>query len=49
MGYTPAEVDAMSYWQFLACSDGYALAHGGKERTDPPSDEEFLAWADTRR
>lgn len=49
MGYSPQQVDAMSYWQFIACSDGYAKVHGTKEHVDPPSDDEFLAWADEVR
>lgn len=31
MGFTPREVDAMSAWEFAACADGYAEAHGGKK------------------
>lgn len=45
MGFTPQQVDAMSLWQFTACADGYAAAHGTKESVQPPTDEEFLAWA----
>lgn len=28
MGFTPAEVDAMSAWEFAACAAGYTRAHG---------------------
>ncbi|MGR3376060.1 hypothetical protein [Salipiger abyssi] len=31
MGFTPAQVDRMGMWEFLACLDGYAGAHGGKK------------------
>jgi len=31
MGFTPAEVDAMSVWEFRACIAGYAEAHGTKK------------------
>lgn len=27
MGFTPAEVGAMSLWQFMACADGWAKAN----------------------
>lgn len=32
MGFTPAQVDAMTIWEFLACSDGYAESHGAKKK-----------------
>lgn len=28
MGFTPAQVDQMSWWQFLAVAGGVAKAHG---------------------
>ncbi len=37
MGYSPAEVDQMSAWEFLACCDGYggsAPSGGGAEDID---------------
>lgn len=40
MGFTPAEVGGMSLWQFGACADGYAKAHGAEESVAPPTDEE---------
>lgn len=27
MGFTPADVGAMSLWQFFACADGWARAN----------------------
>lgn len=33
MGFTPAEIDRMSLWEFLACSEGYAAAHGGEKQS----------------
>ena len=33
MGFAPAQVDAMSLWEFHACADGYAEAHGGKKKS----------------
>ncbi|WP_305972701.1 MULTISPECIES: hypothetical protein [unclassified Mameliella] len=31
MGFTPAQVDEMSAWEFAACARGYARAHGAKD------------------
>lgn len=31
MGFTPAQVDDMGLWEFLACKEGYEIAHGGKK------------------
>ncbi|MCV2877613.1 hypothetical protein OE699_02005 [Sedimentimonas flavescens] len=31
MGFTPNQVQEMSLWEFMACSDGFSLANGGKE------------------
>lgn len=42
MGFTPQEVDRMSWWQYQACVDGYTLAHSNKDTIAPPSDEEFF-------
>ena len=30
MGMEPRVVDRLSLWEFLACLDGWAAAHGGK-------------------
>lgn len=38
MGFTPAEVGAMSLWEFAACAAGYARAHGGKGARAPGGD-----------
>ena len=32
MGFTPAQIDEMTVWEFMACSDGYVTAHGGKKK-----------------
>lgn len=44
MGFTPQQVGAMSFWQFMACADGFARAH----QPDGPaaSDEDLDAAAD---
>lgn len=42
MGFTPAEVDGMSLWEFRACFDGWMVAHGPKDPSpSAPSDDEF--------
>ncbi|WP_168797899.1 hypothetical protein [Pacificoceanicola onchidii] len=32
MGFTPEEVGRMSLWEFMACRDGWNVAHGGDGR-----------------
>ncbi len=49
MGYTPKEVGEMSFWEFTACADGYARAHGVVDIVPPPTDEEFLRWVNGER
>ena len=40
MGFTPAQVDEMSMWEFAACAEGFNRAHGdGKPK--PPTEDEF--------
>lgn len=34
MGFTPAQVDAMTLWEFTACVEGYAAAHGAEGRPE---------------
>lgn len=41
MGYTPAEVDDMTLWQFSACAEGYRAAHSPPVKLPPPSEEKF--------
>jgi hypothetical protein len=41
LGFTPQQVDEMSFWQLGACVDGYNEAHGGELHFQPMSDEEF--------
>ncbi len=44
MGLGPAEVDAMSLWQFQACHDGFRKAHMSEaERAKEMSEDEFDA------
>jgi len=28
MGFSPAQIDAMTPWEFMACLDGYGRANG---------------------
>jgi len=42
MGFPPPVVDAMSLWQFFACTDGWRAAHGG-EQSKEMSDADFAA------
>lgn len=37
MGFTPAQVDRMTLWEFMACLDGYVASQGG-EATRPAAD-----------
>lgn len=30
MGFTPAQVDAMGFWEFACCTAAHARAHGGE-------------------
>lgn len=41
MGYTPAQVNDMSLWEFASCVSGYRRAHSPEERPEPPTPEEF--------
>lgn len=42
LGYTPAEVRAMSYKDAVLIADGWAEAHGGGEpEFNPPTPEEY--------
>jgi len=31
----------MTLWQFAAAVDGWNRTHGGEEKPEPPTDEEF--------
>lgn len=43
MGFTPAEVDAMSLWEFASCVHGYGRAHGGdKAKEGTPMSEDRM-------
>lgn len=30
MGFTPAQVDGMTLWEFTVCMDGYIASQGGE-------------------
>lgn len=40
MGFTPRQIDEMSVWEFVACSDGYS---GKSRRSEADIDESRLA------
>lgn len=40
MGFTPQQVDRMSFWQFAACVDGFNKANAPDDPA-PPSNAEF--------
>lgn len=42
MGFAPEQVDRMTLWEFLACADGYAEAHGAKQPRVETIDDERL-------
>ena len=42
MGWTPAEVDGCGYWEFVAATEGYRKAHGGKEARAGDLEEDRL-------
>jgi hypothetical protein len=49
MGFSPAQVGAMSLWQFMACADGYARAHSteaAKRSNDEPDLGDLRAIVD---
>ena len=45
MGFSPADVGAMSFWQFQAALDGWKRANGATEELPLMSDDEFDAAA----
>lgn len=47
MGFSPREIDAMSFWEFGACVRGYSRANGGGEQGPrPPTAEQHAAAMD---
>ena len=43
MGWTPAQVDACSLWEFLIARDGWIKANSAPDKLGPPSPEEHDA------
>ena len=43
MGFSPAEVDGCSLWQFLAARDGWIKANTTEDSSRPPTPEEHDA------
>lgn len=38
IGFTPAQVDEMSLWEFNACADAFARANGAKGKSGGDGD-----------
>jgi hypothetical protein len=43
MGFTPRQVDEMSFWEFLATRDGWLEANCPPDDKSPPTPEEHDA------
>lgn len=43
MGFTPAEVGAMSLWQFMACAEGWRKAHSSEKPGMRPEEIDDVA------
>jgi len=41
MGFTPQQVNAMTFYEFACCAAGYSRANGGERPNTYPTDEEF--------
>lgn len=41
IGFTPAEIDEMSLWEFAACVEGYRKANSPEPKPPPPTAEKF--------
>ncbi|MEZ2132465.1 MULTISPECIES: hypothetical protein [unclassified Sinorhizobium] len=48
MGFTPADVKAMSMWEFLASVDGYVRAQGGEEKMSNAEAEDLWQWLQSK-
>lgn len=47
IGFTPAQVDGMSLWEFSACVEGWRRANSTEEeKLPPPTAEEFQQMLD---
>jgi hypothetical protein len=43
MGFTPTQIDAMSFWEFLAVRDGWIAANSPPDGAGAPTPEEHEA------
>ena len=41
MGFSPIEVDKMTFWQFLAARDGFMLSNGSKRQGRDIDDDQL--------
>ena len=39
MGFTPSQIDALSFWEFIACREGWISANTVKEDRAPTPEE----------
>lgn len=47
MGFTPAQVDGMSLWEFAVCCEGFRRANSTEEeKLSPPTPAEFREMLD---
>lgn len=49
MGLAPADVDRLSLAQYIAVCEGWRLAHGGEEKPEPPTADEYYRLTGKRR
>lgn len=41
MGFTPAQINEMSVWEFMACCEGFRISKGGKPASREISEDEL--------
>jgi hypothetical protein len=46
MGFTPTQIDAMSFWEFLATRDGFIEANSVSDKLAPPTPEQHDAMVE---
>jgi hypothetical protein len=43
IGFTPAQINAMTLWEFSCCVDGWSLSKGIKKAAKPMTDKDYEA------
>lgn len=46
IGFTPAQIDAMSLWEFNACATGFGAAHNPKPKAADFDDDDVARFRD---